>query len=116
MKFRYIGATEPNIAWGITWYHGDVHDVTDDHACRKLSNHPEWEMAEGAPSAPKASKPLPAALEKQLAKAATEPPKLPQYDEFGQAKPGAQPPAVVPRRGRPPKVTLHPKYDDGGKR
>jgi len=37
MKFKFIGS-EPSEFMGFKWYPGTEHDVTDDHAIRKLSN------------------------------------------------------------------------------
>ncbi len=37
MKFKFIG-TEPSEFMGFQWYPGTEHDVTDEHAVRKLSN------------------------------------------------------------------------------
>ena len=37
MKFKFVG-TEPSDFMGFQWYPGTEHDVTDEHAIRKLSN------------------------------------------------------------------------------
>jgi len=37
MKFKFIGS-EPSDFMGFQWYPGSEHDVTDEHAIRKLGN------------------------------------------------------------------------------
>lgn len=37
MKFKFVG-TEPSDFMGFQWYPGTEHDVTDEHAIKKLSN------------------------------------------------------------------------------
>lgn len=52
MKFRFIGE-EPTLIFGLQWIKGTVHDVTDDHAVRKLSGSVLWEKVEGGGEEPK---------------------------------------------------------------
>ena len=94
MKFRYIGADQTE--WfGFEWHEGQVHDVTDEHAIRKLTNSVLFERVE------EQSKPvLPPKLEEKIEEVLAEtqdvePPQMPEPR----------------RRGRPPKVHQHPKYD-----
>ncbi|PPD07137.1 MAG: hypothetical protein CTY28_10165 [Hyphomicrobium sp.] len=47
MQFKFVGE-DPSDAFGFMWYPGTVHDVTDDHAIRKLSNSVYFE-AVGSP-------------------------------------------------------------------
>lgn len=59
MKFKFVGA-EPSEFFGFFWSCGVVHDVTDDHAIRKLSNSVLFEAVESAPVAelPKGEPPV----------------------------------------------------------
>ena len=46
MKFRYVG--EEYTEWfGFKWMTGTVHDVTDEHAVKKLSGRAHFEKVEG---------------------------------------------------------------------
>lgn len=59
MQFRYIG-TEHSHFMGHEWINGLVHDVTDEHAIKKLSNSVLFEKVDGEkPKAEKAPKPQP---------------------------------------------------------
>lgn len=55
MKFKYVG--EEYTEWfGHKWMTGTVHDVTDEHAVKKLSGSVLFEKVGEAPK-PKAKKP-----------------------------------------------------------
>jgi len=54
MKFKFIGQ-EPSDFMGFQWYPGTEHDVTDEHAVRKLSNSVLFEKL--GTDDPKAKKP-----------------------------------------------------------
>lgn len=57
MKFRYIGE-EYTEFFGFKWMHGTEHEVTDEHAVKKLANSVLFEKIEGKPGKPgKAKKP-----------------------------------------------------------
>ncbi len=47
MKFKFIG-TEPSDFMGFQWYPGTEHDVTDEHAVKKLSGSVLFECVSGA--------------------------------------------------------------------
>lgn len=55
MKFKFIGS-EPSEFMGFQWYPGTEHDVTDEHAVRKLSGSILFESLGGSDE-PKAKKP-----------------------------------------------------------
>ncbi len=48
MRFRFIGP-EPAEVFGYKWTLGVVHDVLEEHAIGKLSNHAHFERADGTP-------------------------------------------------------------------
>lgn len=59
MKFRYVG-DEYTEWFGLKWMTGTEHDVTDEHAIRKLSGSALFAKVEAAPVAetvPSAQKP-----------------------------------------------------------
>ena len=54
MKFRFTGQ-EPSDFMGFQWFPGTEHDVTDEHAIKKLSGSVLFEKSEGK-SAPEGKK------------------------------------------------------------
>ena len=83
MKFRFIGE-EPSFFFGFHWAPGVVHDVSDPHAVRKLTNSVLFEAV-----GPKA--------------AAPDGPDLSDDELVG---------PTPKRRGRPPKVRNEIEDDD----
>lgn len=60
MKFRYIG--EAYTEWfGFKWMTGTEHDVTDEHAVRKLTGSVLFEKVEEAPPPAPVAETVPAA-------------------------------------------------------
>lgn len=60
MKFKFKGDADTPFAevFGLSWKAGDVQDVTDAHAIKKLKNHPQFEaVGDTAPPASKKAKP-----------------------------------------------------------
>lgn len=62
MKFRFTGH-EPSDLYGFKWFPGTVHEVEDAHAVKKLSNHPMFEVADGAKETAQRFAPKPGGLE-----------------------------------------------------
>jgi hypothetical protein len=52
MKFKFIGR-EPSEFMGFEWFPGTEHDVTDEHAIKKLSNSILFEKAGKSAGEPK---------------------------------------------------------------
>ena len=46
MQFKYAGE-EPCEVFGLSWSKGTSHNVTDDHAIRKLKHHHLFEEVKG---------------------------------------------------------------------
>jgi hypothetical protein len=50
MRFKFIGSEHSEV-FGFQWMTGTVHDVTDEHAIRKLSHNALFEAVDAAPEA-----------------------------------------------------------------
>jgi hypothetical protein len=58
MRFKFIGSEHSEV-FGFQWMTGTVHDVTDEHAIRKLSHNALFEAVDGAPVAEPAQADIP---------------------------------------------------------
>jgi len=56
MKFRYTGSDPLPEFFGFDWQAGSSHDVTDEHAIKKLSNSVLFERADVTSRAEKPAK------------------------------------------------------------